>query len=202
VESIVDTAWCRVFCALLLLLAALLPMRAHADIYKCTKAGTVTYQDTPCEGSNVQATRVETPGSSNFVGCFASDSTRGPRESVEIRANGAGTYQMIDEYNPLGSGTTLRAATDDELQAVSNGLHIQVTEGLSRDTGRPTAVNVYSFRTGYHYVLRSTPSVTPISQASLFGIYHGTNAEGRSITLIYRGGGVPQTVTKGACPTY
>jgi hypothetical protein len=198
----IESDWCKFGCALLLLLIALLPINARADIYKCTKNGAITYQDTPCEGANVQATRVETPGSSNFVGCFASNTTTGFRVSVEIRANGAGTYQMVDEYNPLAAGITLRAATSEELQAVSNGLHMQVIEGLSRDTGQPSTINVYSVRYGYRYVVRTTPVATSISPASLYGIYTGLNAEGKTITLVYRGGGVPQTVGKGACPSY
>ncbi|WP_338015523.1 DUF4124 domain-containing protein [Dyella acidiphila] len=192
----------RMACALLiLLLIACLPLNARADIYKCSKAGAVTYQDTPCEGANVQATHVEAPGSSNFVGCFASG-VNNAGLSVEIRANGAGTYQMIDEHNPLAAGVTLRATTYEELKAVSEGLHISVSEGLSRDTGRPVTMNVYSVRTGYHYQIRSTPVATAISPASLYGIYHGTSSDGQAITLLYRGGGVPQLVTKGSCPTY
>jgi hypothetical protein len=188
-------------CALFFLLIAVLPISARADIYKCNKGGAVTYQDTPCEGANVQATHLDNPGSSHFVGCFAS-SANNFGLSVEIRANGAGTYQMIDEHNPLANGVTLRAATDAELKAVSDGLHIPIIEGLSRDTGQPATVNVYSFRTGYHYVVRSTPSVAAISPSSLYGIYRGTSSEGQTITLLYRGGGVPQTVIKGSCPTY
>lgn len=178
-------------------------MSARADIFKCSKGGAVTYQDTPCEGTNVQTTRVENPGSSHFVGCFASStSSSNYGLSVEVRANGAGTYQMIDEHNPLTTGVTLRAATDAELKAVSDGLHIQITEGLSRDTGQPALVNVYSIRRGYRYVVRTTPSATAISPSSLYGIYHGISSEGQAITLLYRGGGMPETVIKGTCPTY
>ncbi|RDS80064.1 DUF4124 domain-containing protein [Dyella psychrodurans] len=196
------SSWCKAFCALLLLLIASTPLSARADIYKCTKGGAITYQDTPCEGANVQATHVDEPGSGHFVGCFASDTDNRFNLSVEIRANGAGTYQMIDEHNPLAAGVTLRAATNEELQAVSNGLHVQITEGLSRDTGQPATLNVYSVRTGYRYVVHSTPVATAISPGSLYGIYSGIGSEGKSITLLYRGGGVPQTVIKGACPTY
>ncbi|GLQ52077.1 DUF4124 domain-containing protein [Dyella flava] len=187
---------------MLLLLIALLPISARADIYKCSKGGTTTYQDAPCEDSDVQATHVDAPGSSHFVGCFASSTGNNYGSSVEVRANGAGTYQMIDEHNPLAGGVTLRAATNEELKSVSDGLHIQITEGLSRDTGRPALVNVYSVRTGYQYVVRTTPTAVAISPSSLYGIYRGTSAEGQAITLLYRGGGVPELVIKGSCPTY
>jgi hypothetical protein len=202
VDLLLGASQRRVCCALLLLLTASLPTSAWADIYKCSKGGTTTYQDTPCEGANVQTTRVDMPGSSHFVGCFASNISNNNGLSVEIRANGAGTYQMIDEHNPLAAGVTLRAATDEELKAVSQGLHISITEGLSRDTGQPSTVNVYSARYGYRYVVRSTPAVATISPSSLYGIYNGVSSEGQAITLLYRGGGVPQTVIKGSCPTY
>jgi hypothetical protein len=198
----IESNWRKACCALLLLLIACLPINARADIYKCNKAGAITYQDTPCEGANVQTTRVDNPGSSNFAGCFVSNTSNSYGLSVEVRANGAGTYQMIDEHNPLAAGVTLRAATDAELKAVSDGLHIRITEGLSRDTGRPAMVNVYSVRSGYHYVVHTTPSATAISPSSLYGIYHGISSEGQAITLLYRGGGMPQTVVKGTCPTY
>jgi hypothetical protein len=204
VDSMIGSSRFKACCALLLLLIALLPISAHADIYKCTKGGAITYQDTPCEGANVQATRVDTPGSSHFVGCFASSPGNNFATSVEIRANGAGTYQMLDEHNPLAAGITLRAATDAELQAVSNGLHITIAEGLSRDTGQPTTTTVYTTRIGYRYVVRSasTPAIATISPSSLYGIYRGTNSEGLPIVLLYRGGGMPETVIKGSCPTY
>jgi hypothetical protein len=202
VDSPIGSSQCKACCALLLLLTALLPISARADIYKCDKGGAVTYQDTPCEGANVQATHMDNPGSSHFVGCFASSTGNNYGLSVEIRANGAGTYQMIDEHNPLVAGATLRAATDAELKAVSDGLHISIVEGLSRDTGQPATVNVYSLRTGYRYVVRSTPSVATISPSSLYGIYRGVSSEGQAITLLYRGGGMPETVIKGSCPTY
>jgi hypothetical protein len=198
----IGSSWCKACCVLLLLLFASLPISARADIYKCNKGGAITYQDTPCEGANVQATHMDNPGSSHFVGCFASNTSNNYGLSVEIRANGAGTYQMIDENNPLATGVTLRAATDAELKAVSDGLHVPITEGLSRDTGQSATVNVYSIRTGYHYVVRSTPTVAAISPSSLYGIYRGTSSEGQAITLLYRGGGVPQSVIKGSCPTY
>jgi hypothetical protein len=144
----------------------------------------------------------DAPGSSNFVGCFADTTANGRGLSVEVRANGAGTYQLIDEHNPLASGVTLRATTSEELQAISEGLHIQVTEGLSRDTGRTVVTNTYTTRVGNRYVIRSTSAAAPISPASLYGIYRGISSEGRPITLLYRGGGAPQTVIKGSCPTY
>jgi hypothetical protein len=204
VDSLIGSSRFKACCALLLLLIALLPISARADIYKCTKGGAITYQDMPCEGANVQATHIDNPGSSNFVGCFASTTGNNFGLSVEIRANGAGTYQMLDEHNPLASGVTLRAATDAELQAISNGLHITITEGLSRDTGQPTTTTTYTTRIGYRYVVRtaSTPAVATISPSSLYGIYRGTSSEGQPIVLLYRGGGMPQTVIKGSCPTY
>ncbi|HTV84431.1 MAG TPA: DUF4124 domain-containing protein [Dyella sp.] len=187
--------------AILLLLAALLPVSARADIYKCIKAGAVTYQDTPCEGANVQATHVDAPGSSNFVGCF-SDGFNGRGLSVEVRANGAGTYQLIDEHNPLAAGVTLRATTSEELQAISDGLHIHITEGLSRDTGPRVVTNVYTTRIGYHYVMRTTSTAVSVSPAGLYGIYRGMSSGGQPVILLYRGGGAPQMVIKGSCPTY
>lgn len=199
-ELLKGLAKLRTFCGLLLLLMALLPMSAHADIYKCSKGGAVTYQDTPCEGANVQATHIEDRSTSYFVGCFASQGNRAG-QSIEVRANGAGTYQLVDERNPLGTGTVLKPATPEELAAVSNGLHIQITEGLSRYNGQSTSLTFYTTRIGYRYVSRSSVSAIPITPASLYGVYKGTNSEGQAITLLYTGG-VPQVVLKGNCPTF
>jgi hypothetical protein len=200
VELLTRMAKSRAFCGVLLLLMALLPLSAHADIYKCSKGGAVTYQDTPCEGANVQATHIEDRSTSYFVGCFTSEGNqRG--QTIEVRANGAGTYQMIDEHNPLANGTALKPATSEELQAVSNGLHIQITEGLNRQIGQSAGVNIYVARNGYRYVSRSTPSAIAITPASLYGVYKGTNSEGEPITLLYTGG-VPQVILKSDCPTY
>jgi hypothetical protein len=62
-------------------------------------------------------------------------------------------------------------------------------------------LNVYSARSGYHLMVR-TPTATTISPNSLYGIYRAIRSEGQPITLVYRGGGVPDTVMKGSCPTY
>lgn len=171
----------------------------RADIYKCTKAGAVAYQETPCEGANVQTTRVEDKDSDRFVGCFAATDSR-YNLYYEVRANGAGTYQLIDERNPLASGVVLKRATSEELQAVSNGLHIKISNGLSRYVQQ--AQTHYVQRVGNRYVSGSTPVAQPITAASLYGIYKAVDGEGRPIYLLHQGGGVPQTITKSACPSY
>ena len=189
----------RAFLGLLLLLISMLPMSARADIYKCSKAGTVSYQETPCEGANVQATHIEDRGSGYFVGCF---STAGYRyaQTVEVRANGAGTYQLIDERNPLGPGTVLKQATHDELVAMGNGLHIKITDGLNRQTYQSDSARVYMIRYGNRYSQRSAPAPQPITSASLYGVYRGINSEGVPITLLYTGG-TPQVIDKARCPS-
>ena len=190
----------KAFFGFLLLLISMLPLSAHADIYKCTKAGAVTYQETPCEGANVQTTHIEDRGSGYFVGCFATTGYR-VAQTIEIRANGAGTYQLIDERNPLGAGTVLKQAAHDELAAVSSGLHIRITDGLNRHMNQFTGVTVYTTRYGNRFVQRSTPVAQPITSASLYGVYRGVNSEGVPITLFYTGG-TPQLINKAACPTF
>lgn len=171
----------------------------RADIYKCTRGGAVAYQETPCEGANVQSTRVEDRDSDRFVGCFATTDSR-YNLFYEVRANGAGTYQLIDERNPLASGIVLKRATGDELQAVSNGLHIKISNGLSRYVQQSQAS--YVQRVGNRYVNGSTPVAQPITAASLYGIYKAVDGEGRPIYLLHQGGGVPQLITRSACPSY
>jgi hypothetical protein len=200
VELLIGNGKAKVLCGLLLLLVSMIPISARADIYKCTKAGAVSYQETPCEGANVQATHIEDQDSGHFVGCFVTTENRFSH-SIEVRANGAGTYQLIDERNPLGSGMVLKQATNEELLAVSNGLHIKMSKGLSRYFTQGGGTYVYTTRTGNHYSIRSVPVAPTITAASLYGLYKGTDSEGRQITLFYTGGGIPQGIEKSTCPT-
>jgi hypothetical protein len=178
----------------------MIPVSARADIYKCTKAGAVSYQETPCEGANVQATHIEDRDSNHFVGCFVTRDNQFSH-SIEVRANGAGTYQLIDERNPLGSGMVLKQATNEELLAVSNGFHIKVNQGLSRYLGQGGSVYTYTSRTGSRYVTRTMPAAQTITAAGLYGLYKGTDSEGRQLTLLYTGSGIPQGIEKATCPT-
>lgn len=191
----------RVLLVLSVCLISVLPVSARADIYKCTKAGSVSYQETPCEGANVQATHIEERGADHFVGCFVTTESRLAR-TIEVRANGAGSYQLIDEQNPLGSGTVLKEATGEELAAVSNGLHIRISSGLSRYVNQGGSNYAYVTRTGNRYVTHSAPVAAPITAASLYGLYKGSDSEGRTILLLHTGGGVPQVIQKTTCPAY
>lgn len=195
-ESLISRVKFKALSGLLLLLITMLPAGARADIYKCNKAGAIAYQETPCEGANVQTTHIEKRRSDYFVGCFAVAGSRFA-QSIEVRANGAGTYQLIDERNPMAAGTALKQATHDELLAMSNGFHIKITEGLSRDTDQSA---IYAARGGNRYALRPTPAPQVITAASLYGVYSGVNAVGKSITLLYNGS-TPQIISKAACPT-
>lgn len=104
---------------------------ARADICTCTKAGAVAYQETPCTGAHVKMTHIEARSSAYFEGCFSMAETRYTR-SFEVQPDGAGTYRLIDERNPLGTAMPLKQATHDELLAVSSGLHMKISDGLSR----------------------------------------------------------------------
>lgn len=202
VELLIGKGKAKVLFALSILLVSMLPVGARADIYKCTKAGSVSYQETPCEGANVQATHIEERGSDHFVGCFVTAEGRLSR-TIEVRANGAGTYQLIDERNPLGPGVVLKPATNEELAAVSNGLHIKISNGLSRYTNQGgSSYTSYTTRTGNRYVTHALPVAQPITAASLYGIYKGADSAGRPIILLHTGGGVPQEMEKATCPAY
>jgi hypothetical protein len=191
----------KVVLASIFLLVSMIPATTQADVYKCKKAGSVSYQETPCEGANVQSTHIEDRDSNHFVGCFATTESRFSR-SIEVRANGAGTYQLVDEVNPLGSGVVLKQATSEELLAVSNGLHLKVSNGLSRYTGQNGTVVIYTSRFGSRYVTRGSPVAQPITAGSLYGIYRGKDSQGLPLTLLYTGGGVPQVIEKSSCPKY
>lgn len=183
---------------LILFAVWLLPASAHADIYKCTKDGAVSFQEMPCAGANVQSTHIESRASEYFVGCFETTDSR-VSQIIEVRANGAGAYQLVDERNPLGSGIVLKKATSDELLAVSNGLHIKIDDGLDRHIAQSATVS--TTRVGNRYVASSIPVAQTITAASLYGIYRGKDSEGMPITLYYTGG-VPQVIAKVGCPTY
>lgn len=185
---------------LLLLLVSMFPLSARADIYKCTKAGEVAYQETPCEGANVKTTHIEDRSSGYFVGCFATTGYQ-PVQTIEVRADGAGAYQLVDERNPLGPGTVLKEATPEELATVSDGLHIRITDGLNRHMYQATGITVYTTRYGNRFVQRSTTFAQPITSASLYGVYRGKNSEGVPVTLFYTGG-TPRVIDRAACPTY
>jgi len=174
---------------------------ARADIYKCTKAGAVSYQETPCEGANVQEAHLQDRDSDRFVGCFVSTNGRSSHY-YEVRANGAGTFQLIDENNPLASGVVLKRATNEELQALGNGLHISISNGLSRYTQQTGRSYVSVTRTGNRYVSTSVPVSQPITAASLYGIYKGSGADHMPVFLMHTGFGIPQVIEKSACPAY
>lgn len=196
--TLLDTGWARGLAGVLLLLALLVPGHARADIYKCVKGGAIAYQETPCEGSNVQSTHIEDRDSNHLIGCFAAVD-RQYAHYYEIRANGAGTYQLIDERNPLGSAIVLKQATGEELAALSDGLHIKVTDGLSRYNPQSRS-RVYYSRYGNRYGTSAMPA-QPISAYDLYGIYKATGASGKPMTLFYSGGSIPQALDKSACPT-
>jgi len=187
--------------ALIFLLVSTIPVTARADVYKCKKAGSVSYQETPCEGANVQATQIEDRDSNHLVGCFVTTDSRFSR-SIEVRADGGGAYQLVDELNPLGSGVVLKQATSEELMAVSDGLHLKVSNGLSRYSNQGATVSIYMSRFGNRYVTRSTPVAQPINAGSLYGIYRGRDSRGLPITLLFNGGGVPQAIEKTSCARY
>lgn len=191
----------RLSALVLLLLISILPISARADVYKCKRAGAVAYQETPCEGANVQATQIEVRGSNQFVGCFGVVQNRGSR-SIEVRANGAGTYQLVDEQNPLGAGTMLKPATPEELTAFGNGLHMKVSSGLSVYLGQRNSVTIYTSRFGSRYVSRAVPVAQPITAGSLYGLYTGTDSEGLPVTLFFMGGGMPQVIAKTPCAKF
>lgn len=184
----------------LFVVVSMLSFSAHADIYKCTAGGAVSYQETPCEGAHVQTTHIESRSSAYFEGCFSAVGTRYTR-SVEVRPNGAGTYRLIDERNPLGTEMELKQATHAELVAMSTGLHLKVSDGLSRNSPQQAGVTVYSTRFGNRYYQSASPAQQAITPSTLYGIYRGTGSEGQPITLLYSGG-TPQIVAKGTCPQY
>jgi hypothetical protein len=160
-----------------LLLMAMLPLSARADLYECKRAGgVVSYQETPCDGGNEQTDHIQDSDPDSFVGCLVTTDSRHPH-LFEVRPNGAHTFKLIDQRDPLGAGMVLKRATGAQLAAVSNGLRIAISRGLSL-YGEPP----------------------PADSTNLYGVYKGTSAEGRPITLLYTGGR-PQVVARATCPS-
>ena len=96
----------------------------------------------------------------------------------------------------------LKQATNEELLAVSNGLHMKVTQGLSRYLSQGGGSYVYTTRLGNRYSIRSVPVAPTITAANLYGLYKGTDSDGRQLTLFYMGSGLPQGIEKSTCPTF
>jgi hypothetical protein len=163
-----------------LLLLALLPMVVHADLYECKKGKVVAYQQTPCDGGNVQTDHIEDRDPDYFLGCYAGNDHH-HRHFFEVRANGSGTYRLIDQRNPLGDSMIVKHAGPEEVSAVSDGLRITINKGLSQ------------------VIDASAPP--PTSSERLYGVYQGVNAAGHPVTLLYMGGR-PQIVDKASCPAF
>ena len=87
--------------ALLILFSLAAPVCVRADIYKCTKAGAVSYQETPCEGANVQEAHIQDRDSDHLVGCFVSSNSRSSHY-YEVRANGRllNPLQLLTQQKP------------------------------------------------------------------------------------------------------
>jgi hypothetical protein len=190
----------RILVGLSLLVTATLPLSARADLYECKRAGgVVSYQETPCDGATEQTDHIQDRDPDSFVGCLVTTDSRHPH-IFEVRPNGAHTFKLIDQRNPLGAGMVLKRATAEQLAAVSNGLRIAVSRGLSLYGELPAADVVYTAPGGRTFVQPSATTPQPADSTNLYGVYKGTSSEGRPVTLLYTGGR-PQVVVGTTCPS-
>lgn len=157
----------RYILALALLLVS---FSASAQVYKCTHAGQVAYQDTPCPAGE-QATKVDVGEDpvNDLVGCY--DATLrywGKRAfddfAVEVRLLPDG-YQMrtvagLNGMYEAPSAFNLRRATRHEMDEVDAVTHMHMRAGLTVQWNQD-------------------------SDPAPVGIYKGQDRNGRAIYLLY-----------------
>jgi hypothetical protein len=71
-----------------LCMLVMLSFGARADIDKCSAAGAVSCQETPCAGAHVQTTHIETRSPDYFEGYFTTAGTRYAR-AIEVQPDSA-----------------------------------------------------------------------------------------------------------------
>src|SRR5688572_6298151 len=126
----------------LLLFVGLLSFPTRAQVYRCTKNGAVTYQQTPCEAADGRSSeRLDTVRSLN--GCYAASLDTIYR--VRVRTVGLGAVEMIID-NEAGQGKPvppfrMKRATADELRALGTTFGLVLREGVSLEGNAQSVAN-------------------------------------------------------------
>ena len=151
----------RYVLALLLLLVSSI---GSAQVFKCTRAGQVAYQDTPCaQGDQTQQMHVGADPLNDLVGCFdamleGSNGRTGFMLRVRMKSDG---YELRAlGSSPYSSVFTLRRAGVHELDAVNEASHLHLRAGL-------------------------TVKWNPDAEAAPVGIYKGEDEGGQPLYFVY-----------------
>lgn len=124
---------------------------ASAQVYKCTRAGQIAYQDTPCARDQQSRTMdVGFDPIGDLMGCFmAMPNTGGTRQDsgfvIEVRTNLDG-YELRTHGSLYPQKFSLRRATRHELDLVDEATHMHLRAGLAvkwNPDMEPAPVGVY-----------------------------------------------------------
>lgn len=119
-----------------------------ADIYKCVKDGSTTYQNKPCDRGS-QATQLEANRSSSLVGCYAS-TMKGFEDGFQIKRTADGGFVLEAGNGKDKQSLPMKAASTDELLDMGKALHSRLSEGISmkweKGTPNQRPVGVYKGR--------------------------------------------------------
>lgn len=127
----------------------LIPTLTYADLHKCMKDGSVSYQQAPCDKGS-EAVKSEVGNDNPLLGCFKPLHPAEPYEAYEIRSKlQSKTRQVYDDEDnvrhvagdvpeirllrtdkPEWQGSVLRAATSQEVQATNQATHMHLVRGL------------------------------------------------------------------------
>jgi hypothetical protein len=111
---------------------AMLSCLAHADIYRCTIDGRLTFRDKPCPDQKAQdGSTAATPA---MAGCYEVSSAgwESGRQVFVIRIApaGAGKFSMVQQPDPSGTTLPMRHATAQELLAAKQLLKFPAEEAI------------------------------------------------------------------------
>lgn len=151
------------------LLLLMLSIHVHAELYKCTKDGKISYQQQPCENSSKELKKdiktSEIKYSVAMLGCyevlFPGWESGSHTVKYSIKNVDRGKFELID-LNSKGKTTLpMKQATSEEITLLSKGLHLDINEGVSV---------VWN---------QGTPNQKPI------GMYKGKDNKGNEIYFAY-----------------
>ncbi|MFO1380483.1 MAG: hypothetical protein U1F63_08965 [Chitinivorax sp.] len=134
------------------LLISLLPVCASADFFKCVRDGGITYQQTRCGADAAGVTsKLELPNS--MAGCYLPVVPDSPSGWYEIRrvadpaaqkrqwpdddsdgdqtAADAGSLWLFRSNRPAGTGSPLRAASQEEVRTAAQAFQLDLRQGVT-----------------------------------------------------------------------
>ena len=130
-----------------------------AEVFKCTVDGKVQDQGKPCEGSAPSAP-TQAEARSSLVGCYVAPMS-GMEEGFVIRRATKSPYELMVTEGNKSAALPLKPATLQEMQQISTGFGIDVSEGLSMKWPP------------------DTPNQRPV------GLYRGRDRTGKEVVLAY-----------------